>query len=190
MHGSIYRSVREVNAQLNRADTAAGLLAWLREAVWPGDAPLEGSIDPPVEDQDLRRRELQRVLLARFPAAAQSILGPANARLGVLKVHELIQHDFLLENLFWDLFDLLLVTLFPEMGQPGEAGPEAGGAAASTAQAPAPAADHGAHSAEATASGAAPPKSPPRRGSAQAQAKGEGAAGRDGGEAAGKAHAQ
>jgi len=121
LHGQIYRKLREVDLQITSAETAAWLLGWLRDTVWP-----DGEMPPPEPDptpaEVLDRRLVTQQELLRLIKPASTLLGNSHSKLGVCKLHEWLQSPLMVRHFFFCLFDLVLSRLFPDMALPGHAG--------------------------------------------------------------------
>ncbi|KAI9922936.1 hypothetical protein PsorP6_001375 [Peronosclerospora sorghi] len=69
---------------------------------------------PSVHDMHVLRKNCLEAILASFPSKALSLFGDTACENAALKVHEFLQHEVFVKNLFYSITDELLLHLFPD----------------------------------------------------------------------------
>ena len=111
------------------AESLLAILQSTRTAMFPGGWPAQSPPDPTPEEQLELRRELTRRLLTLVPAPCLPVLGPTPpARVQALdSILDPLSSQECNAHLIVFVLDLVLLTLFPEMGvAPPSAVPDAG----------------------------------------------------------------
>lgn len=100
--------------QLN-PDAIGKLIEKLLDMLWPDGCWLI-SRPPFTADEEVRLMEASRQQLHKvFPEQIRTILGRELTRDGLDIVHEMLQNRMVVKSLFYTLFDLLWVEIFPEL---------------------------------------------------------------------------
>jgi hypothetical protein len=96
------------------ADAIAGWIKMCLELIWP-DGLFFDSSPPLTPDQSSELAEKTKALLSSaFPDQVRAILGSNIADDGVEILHEMLQNRMVVKSLFYMLFDLLWLEIFPE----------------------------------------------------------------------------
>ncbi|XP_072040154.1 sorting nexin-25-like [Amphiura filiformis] len=116
--GTINKSVREGVEWMVSEPMLVGYIHYFRDSYWP-----KGQLAPPypvfTEEQKQQTKDKAREKFLRyFPDYLQTLLGKRNSKLGARKVFEAIQDKTANKHLFYNLMEIALLELCPELKDP------------------------------------------------------------------------
>ena len=93
----------------------AGWIKFGLDMLWPDGLFFESS--PPLTPEELaeQARKAKEVLHSSFPDAVRAVLGQELTQDGLNVLHEMLQNRAVVKSMFYQLFDLLWLEVFPEI---------------------------------------------------------------------------
>lgn len=105
----------KIHSEQLSADAVAGLIEKVMGILWPdGCWMTPRELLTPEEEQELKE-ESRKILHQTFPEQLQTILGRELTMDGLDIVHEMLQNRVVVKSLFYMLFDLVWIEIFPEI---------------------------------------------------------------------------
>jgi len=98
------------------AEAVASYIKMGVDLLWPDGAFFEAAPPYTQEQLDETAAEARQVLHTSFPEQVRSILGPELTQDGLDVFHEMLQNRLVMKSMFYMMFDLLWVEVFPEIG--------------------------------------------------------------------------
>lgn len=105
--------------------SASAIGGWINFAIcllWPDGVFFESSPPTPIEQLQADSKRARDVLHKSFPEQLRSILGQDLTSDGLDIFHEMLQNRLVMKSLFYILFDMLWLEVFPEIGDILECG--------------------------------------------------------------------
>eukprot|EP00731_Ephydatia_muelleri_P015312 Em0008g1032a len=90
-------------------------LDWFKERRWPGGKPAPSAPVRTEEEKRRTREEARRRVLDSVPQVLQVVLGQDSTQLGFRKFFEVLQSEAANRQLFYSLFEQLLLAVVPEV---------------------------------------------------------------------------
>ena len=93
----------------------AGWVTFVLDMLWPDGVFFESS--PPLTPDELSEQahKAKETLHASFPDAVRTVLGQELTKDGLNVLHEMLQNRVVVKSMFYMLFDLLWLEVFPEI---------------------------------------------------------------------------
>lgn len=107
--------LHDLHVQHLNPDALANWIRKVLDILWPNGVWLTAApVLTEAEEANLRLKS-QQALHSAFPESLRAILGPDLTRDGLDVVHEMLQNRVVVKSLFYMLFDLLWIEIFPEL---------------------------------------------------------------------------
>ena len=90
-------------------------LDWFKERRWPGGKPAPPAPIRTEEEKRRTREEARRRVLESVPQVLQVVLGQDSTQIGFRKFFEVLQSEMANRQLFYSLFEQLLLAVVPEV---------------------------------------------------------------------------
>jgi len=97
------------------ADAIAGWIKFLLDILWPDGVWMVFAPPLTKEQEEQLESQCREKLLRGFPEQLRSILGTELTRDGLEMLHEMLQNRLVMKSLFYMLFDMLWIEIFPEL---------------------------------------------------------------------------
>ncbi|KAG8224803.1 hypothetical protein J437_LFUL002248 [Ladona fulva] len=114
---TINRQVRETVSWVFSEPMLHYYVQLLIKSWWPNGNLVEPSPSRTEKEKECTRWEAKEQFLNNIPEVLSNLVGQQNARRGAIKVFETLQDVRLNKQLFYDLFEVVIYELFPEIKQ-------------------------------------------------------------------------
>lgn len=98
--------------------SSESLAQWIKvllDLLWPDGVWMEKAPTPTEEEERILAETSREKLHEVFPDSIRSILGKELTRDGMDMLHEMLQNRLVVKSLFYMLFDMLWIEIFPEL---------------------------------------------------------------------------
>ncbi|XP_055601426.1 sorting nexin-25 [Uranotaenia lowii] len=146
---TINRQIRESINYLFEEPMMHTYASTVLKALWPGGVLTVKNIDRTEDQQEMTMIAAKSLLMDNIPDLLCNLIGAQNAKAGIMKLFDNVQNPLYNKQLFYDLLEILMLELFPEIRQlkvpPSVTAVAVVGGSASTSAVSTP--THGVHSA-------------------------------------------
>ncbi|XP_042890697.1 sorting nexin-25-like isoform X2 [Penaeus japonicus] len=113
---TITKHVRETVSSMLSESMVLYYIHTVKDNLWPSEDEIPATELPRTEDDKLRTRyEAREQFVNNLPVLLCTLVGQQNARRGATKLFTTLQHHALNKNLFYNVLEVLLKELFPEL---------------------------------------------------------------------------
>ncbi|XP_038063088.1 sorting nexin-25-like [Patiria miniata] len=116
--GTINKQLRETVEWIVSEPMIIYYIRTLQESVWPKGKLAPAWPVPSKEERDKMKKKAREKFLQYVPDFLQSLLGKTNSRLGAIKVFEAFQDTRTNKHLLYNLIELVLIEVCPELKDP------------------------------------------------------------------------
>ncbi|XP_022086183.1 sorting nexin-25-like isoform X2 [Acanthaster planci] len=116
--GTINKQLRETVEWIVSEPMIIYYIRTLQETIWPKGKLAPAQPLPSKEECDKMKKKAREKFLQYVPDFLQSLLGKTNSRLGAIKVFEAFQDTRTNKHLLYNLIELLLIEVCPELKDP------------------------------------------------------------------------
>ena len=109
------RTLYSLHTEHLSTKAVAGLIQMGLDTLWPDGVFFESAPPPSQEELADQARKSKDVLHASFPDALRTVLGQELTKGGLNVLHEMLQNRAVVKSMFYQLFDLLWLEVFPEI---------------------------------------------------------------------------
>ncbi|XP_055616626.1 sorting nexin-25 [Toxorhynchites rutilus septentrionalis] len=114
---TINRQIRESINYLFEETMLHTYASTVLKVLWPGGVFTIKNIDRSEDQQEMTAIAAKSLLLDNIPDLLCNIIGAQNARTGILKLFDVVQNPIYNKQLFYDLLEIIMLELFPEIRQ-------------------------------------------------------------------------
>ncbi|XP_039440568.1 sorting nexin-25 [Culex pipiens pallens] len=114
---TINRQIRESINYLFEEPMLHTYASTVLKALWPGGVLTVKSVDRSEDQQEMTMNAAKSLLLDNIPDLLGNLIGAQNARAGIMKLFDNVQNPVYNKQLFYDLLEILMLELFPEIRQ-------------------------------------------------------------------------
>ncbi|KXJ81886.1 sorting nexin-25 [Aedes albopictus] len=114
---TINRQIRESINYLFEEPMLHTYASAVLKAYWPGGVLTIKSMDRSEDQQEMTMNAAKSLLLDNIPDLLCNLIGAQNARNGIMKLFDNAQNPLYNKQLFYDILEILMLELFPEIRQ-------------------------------------------------------------------------
>lgn len=114
---TINRQIRESINYLFEETMLHTYASTVLKALWPGGVLTVKTIDRTEDQQEMTMNAAKSLLLDNIPELLGNLIGAQNARAGIMKLFDNVQNPVYNKQLFYDLLEIVMLELFPEIRQ-------------------------------------------------------------------------
>ncbi|XP_055528004.1 sorting nexin-25 [Wyeomyia smithii] len=114
---TINRQIRESINYLFEETMLHTYASTVLKALWPGGVLTVKYIERTEDQEEMTMNAAKSLLLDNIPDLLCNIIGAQNARAGIMKLFDNVQNPIYNKQLFYDLLEILMLELFPEIRQ-------------------------------------------------------------------------
>ncbi|XP_071480255.1 sorting nexin-25-like [Diadema antillarum] len=115
---TINKQLRETVDWLTSESMVLFYIHYFQDSMWPEGELAQAQPSPSLEEQRATQREARDKFLENLPDFLQNLLGKGNSRLGAIKIFEALQDVRTNKHIFYNLLELALLELCPELKDP------------------------------------------------------------------------
>jgi hypothetical protein len=109
------RTLYNLHTEHLSGKAVAGWIKFGLDMLWPDGIFFESSPPLTIDELSAQKQNAKDVLHSSFPDALRAVLGQELTKDGVNVLHEMFQNRIVVKSLFYQLFDLLWLEVFPEI---------------------------------------------------------------------------
>lgn len=114
---TINRQIRESISYLFEEPMLHTYASTVLKAYWPGGVLTIKSTDRTEDQQEMTMNAAKSLLLDNIPDLLCNLIGAQNARNGIMKLFDNAQNATYNKQLFYDILEILMLEVFPEIRQ-------------------------------------------------------------------------
>ncbi|XP_058443112.1 sorting nexin-25 [Malaya genurostris] len=114
---TINRQIRESINYLFEEPMLHTYASTVLKALWPGGVLTIKTLERTEDQEEMTMNAAKSLLLDNIPDLLSNLIGAQNARAGVMKLFDNVQNPVYNKQLFYDLLEILMLEIFPEIRQ-------------------------------------------------------------------------